>query len=120
MVDASDANAVKKSKQRAKDADRNRRIVLERLCGDALGRKFLWDLISSAHVFSQTVDVSPAGHAVMCYKEGERKMGLDLFNEIVAKFPQAYIAMTRENAKATLEEEEDDGRASDSADPSAG
>lgn len=107
MARADNENAVRKAKQDARDAERNRLVILERLCADALGRAFLWNLIADAHVFAQTVDFGPAGHGVMCFAEGERAMGLKLFNLIIKHFPQAYLAMTKENAAVKLEEEDE-------------
>lgn len=108
MARADNENAIAKAKQKARDDERNRLVVLERLCADALGRKFIWDMISASHVFAQTVDFGPAGHASMCFAEGERAVGLRLFNDIIKHFPQQYLAMTRENAAVKLEEEENE------------
>ncbi len=105
---ASDAKEIARAKQRQLDADNNRRIVLERLLSDSLGRKFLWDLIAGCNVFRQTVDTGPNGHAVMCFKEGQKSFGLELFNQIVTKWPQAYGLMTRENSGVDIDEEKQD------------
>lgn len=105
----------KKAEERARENRRNRLSVLGKLCNDPIGRKFLWNIIVDAHVFAQTVNTEPGGHAVMCFKEGERAMGLSLFNDIVAKFPAAYLAMTQENAAVKIDEDKDDGRNDDTS-----
>lgn len=112
---ASDPKAISRDKQRQADAARNRRIVLERLLGDALGRKFLWDVIADAGVFAQTVDVGPSGHAVMCFAEGRKSFGLGLLTEVTTQWPQAYMLMTRENASVKLEDD-NDGSSDDPSD----
>lgn len=113
-MDSSNEASVSRKKQLAADARRNRSIVLQRLLADAPGRKFLWDMIAEGHVFTQTVAFGPDGHAAMCFREGEKATALKLFNEIVGKYPQSYLQMTKENASVELEEENDGGPDADS------
>lgn len=114
MADASDEKQVSRAKQKAADRRRNHLRVLERLLADAPGRQFLWDMIEKGHVWAQTVDYQ--SHPRMCFKEGERTMALQLFNDIVQNYPQAYLLMTKENAAAADKLEEQDDGPSDTPD----
>lgn len=62
--------------------------------------------MADARVFEQTVDLSPQGHAIMCFREGEKSIGLRLFTEIITKFPASYMAMAKENTGIDIEEED--------------
>lgn len=79
-----------------------------------MGRKFLWDIMAEANVFSQLVDFGAAGHAAMCFNEGRRAFGLSLHNQIAAAYPSQYMSMVKENASAKLDEDDDDRTDTDS------
>lgn len=80
---------------------RNRREVLSQLLASPEGRKFLWNDLHEAHVFSQTY--VPGSFDGSSFNEGMRAKGLKLFNEITRGWPASYVQMTKENASVALQ-----------------
>lgn len=104
----------RKRQLRVKDKNLNDG-VLRGLLGSVDGRRWIWNQLGKMNVFSQTVDFSPAGHAVMAYAEGRRSLGLELLADVTRLAPEAYVLMTRENSAVELEIEEN-GRSTDDPD----
>src|SRR5882672_1744496 len=91
--DASDRKEVRKAEKAARQADRARQEVITELMSTTQGRQWLWDLLSSCHVFAQTFTASPL---MTAFSEGRRAVGLALLADVMFACPDQYITAARE------------------------
>ena len=95
--DASDKKQIgeKKNKQRlAIEAEANR---LSFMMNSEIGRAFMHDLLTKAHVFQSSF--SPDSERVTCFREGERNIGLRYFAKIQEGYLDKYMLMVEEFQK---------------------
>jgi len=64
-------------------------------------RAFVWRLLSRAHVFQTSADVSNPYNTF--FREGERNGGLQLMADVMRLCPQHYQTMAAESAKRDKE-----------------
>ncbi len=108
-------------KQQRKAADQRKhdlnieRQVIEGLMAHANGRRWVWLQLVAANVFVEGASLDPY---TMAYDKGRRTRGLDLLATVTKHTPAAYLTMTRENAPAAnqLQQEQDDDGSSDTSD----
>lgn len=105
---------IAKAQERAKLDQSNNDLVIKSLMSHPSGRRWLWLLVSRCGVFRSSFDPSAGGHSRMCFTEGQRTLGLELFGSITALCPEDYIRMTNENSPQKLKDLDDDRSDSDS------
>lgn len=112
---ASDRKQVREAEKSARLADQNRGAVIADLASRESGRRYLWDRIAEAGVFSTTYHDNPQR---MAYSEGQRAVGLALLNDFMSYAPDNFIqAMRESNARRIESDTRADARTS-SGDPS--
>lgn len=91
---ASDRKSVRELEKRARIAERERAEVITAIMSTRAGRSWMWDRLSSCHVFVTTFN----GDALQsAFQEGQRSMGLALLADIMAHCPDQYIHAMRES-----------------------
>jgi hypothetical protein len=60
------------------------------------GRRFIWNHLVKCHVFETSF--SP-NLSQTNFNEGERNIGLQIFNDIMENAPDKYMKMAEENSK---------------------
>ena len=91
--DASDRKSIRKAEKASRLADRARQEVIVNLMSTTFGRAWLWDLLSSCHVFGQTFSPDPL---MTAFSEGRRSVGLALLADVMLACPDQYITAARE------------------------
>ena len=91
--DASDRKSIRKAEKASRLADRARQEVIINLMSTTFGRAWLWDLLSSCHVFGQTFSPDPL---MTAFGEGRRSVGLALLADVMLTCPDQYITAARE------------------------
>ena len=92
MYDATNRAHIKAAAREAQIAERQRGEVVAAIMSLPAGRAWLLDILESAHVFVTSFNEPNR----MAFNEGERNIGLRLFNDIVRYCPDEYITMMRE------------------------
>lgn len=110
MTSATNERRIAQAQERAKRDRINEELVIKSLMSHRDGRRWLWLLVSKCGVFRSSFDPSAGGHSRMCFTEGQRTLGLELFGLITALCPADYIKMTNENSPQKLKELDDDGQ----------
>ncbi len=91
------------------------RMIITTLMSSVDGRRWVWLKLEAGHVFAQTVDLTPAGHAIMAFREGERAAALALLVDVMALAPQQFVNMLTENG--TAKDQADDRHDSSPSEP---
>ena len=110
---AADRKDIRRKEKEARIADRQRREVIGQIMSTAPGRAWLWDRLSSCHVFHTTFNGDALASA---FQEGQRSVGLALLADILAHCPDQYIQAMRE---ANERHDRNDNPASGRTDPDA-
>ena len=90
---AADRKWVREQQKLAKLVDARNQSVVVALMSSPDGRAYLWDKLEAAHIFHTSFSTDLAQ---MSFNEGERNLGLQLFNNIIRWSPDQYIQMIRE------------------------
>lgn len=91
---SSDEKQVSKAKKKAALDDALRLNVVKEVMADALGRRWIYGMLESAHIFHTSfVQGMPDATA---FKEGERNHGLRLLADVQEAAPESYLTMIRE------------------------
>jgi hypothetical protein len=114
MTSLTNERQLAKAQERAKQDKITEELVIKTLMSQPNGRRWLWLLVSKCGVFRSSFDPSAGGHSRMCFTEGQRTLGLELFGLITALCPADYIRMTNENSPQKIKEL-DDERSDDDA-----
>ena len=91
--DASDRKSIRKAEKASRLADRARQEVIVNLMSTTFGRAWLWDILTSCHVFGQTFSPDPL---MTAFAEGRRAVGLALLADVMSACPDQYITAARE------------------------
>src|SRR6266436_9303402 len=91
--DASDRKSIRRAEKAARQADRARQEVIVNLMSTTFGRAWLWDILTSCHVFGQTFSADPL---MTAFGEGRRAVGLALLADVMSACPDQYITAARE------------------------
>lgn len=94
--DASSKADVAAIKEKSKSADETHSDDIKWMMNDPRGRRIAWDLMSKCHVFESSF--SP-NLSQTNFNEGERNVGLRLFNDIMENASDQYMRMAEENSK---------------------
>lgn len=98
---ASDRKWVREQEKAAKIAERERAEVVVEMMATPQRRKYIWDKLSDAHIFSTTFSTDPIQ---MSFNEGERNAGIKLLNDIIQHCPEQFIEAMREaNGRRTID-----------------
>jgi hypothetical protein len=73
--------------------DREMRRIRD-VMSSALGREFIYELVTSANLFCTTFNPE---FGTMAFNEGRRSVGLQILSQLQAHVPQQYDLMMREN-----------------------
>jgi len=130
VVNAADRKSIRAAEKASRLADRDRGDVIRNLMSTSSGRRYIWDKLTSSHIFATSYSSDPIA---MAFAEGERNAGLLLLNDIIQWCPEQFILAMRESnerriaadriASAERSSDEDDGRdayRSDEADTADG
>ena len=83
-----------------KKAERDQRLQekndLRSIMDTAHGRRFIWRLLGHTGVFENGFHTDPG---IMAYKQGSRKIGVDLLIDIGCDFQRQYLTMQTEALK---------------------
>src|SRR6266403_5620180 len=116
--DASDRKSIRKAEKASRLADRARQEVIVNLMSTTFGRAWLWDILTSCHVFGQTLSPHPLMPA---FAEGRRAVGLALLADVMSACPDQYITAAREaNVRHNSNDRTTDAQLSGSSDPDGG
>ncbi len=116
--DASDRKSIRKAEKAARLADRARQEVIVNLMSTTFGRAWLWDLLSSCHVFGQTFSPDPL---MTAFSEGRRSVGLALLADVMLACPDQYITAAREaNVRHNSNDRSTSAELTGSPDPDGG
>src|SRR6266436_657334 len=91
--DASDRKSIRRAEKASRLADRARQEVIVNLMSTTFGRAWLWDILTSCHVFGQTFSPDPL---MTAFAEGRRAVGLALLADVMSACPDQYITAARE------------------------
>ena len=90
---ASDTKQIRKARAQAKIAETERQGVIFNLMSSPAGRNYVHDTLTRCHIFASSFNPSQLG---MAFNEGERNIGLQLLNDVMAFAPDQYVQMMRE------------------------
>ena len=90
---AADRKAVRRRIKEARQALAERQIVVLNLMSSPAGRSYMHERLVRCHIFSSSFNASSLG---MAFAEGERNVGLQDLNDVMAFAPDQYIQMMRE------------------------
>ena len=93
-LNTADRKSVRAAEKAAAIADRERGEVIVALASTQAGRRFLWDKLTSAHIFQTSFNLDSGQ---MAFAEGERNQGLLLLNDIIQWCPDQFILAMREH-----------------------
>ena len=113
--DTGSPKAVKKKIQKERLADKDRAAVVQALMGTRIGRRWIWELLESAHIFASSFR---GDDARTNFAEGERNHGLQLLAQIMRHSPEGFIMAMKEDKedddRSNNDSTSDDGSGSDS------
>jgi hypothetical protein len=96
--------------KQAADDRANEALVIKSLMGTPTGRRWMWQVLSTAQAFADDGNLDPQH---LAWKEGRRTVGLHLLGQVQTHCPAAYVQMTEEATGVQLtllqepQEEED-------------
>ena len=97
--DASNRKHIRAAEKAAAIAERERAEVVVEMMATVPRRRYVWEKLADAHIFSTTFSTDPIQ---MAFNEGQRNQGLALLDEIIRSCPDQFIlAMRESNARRT-------------------
>jgi hypothetical protein len=120
MTDSAiDRKSIRRREKAAAIANRQRQEVITGMMTTMAGRQWIWDLLTSAHMFDANTISDPRLSGIF---DGERNLGLRLLSDIMVACPDQFIQAMREaNDRAHTDERrsspEPDGGDPGSVDP---
>jgi hypothetical protein len=93
-LNTADRKSIRAAEKASRVADRERGEVIISIASTSAGRRYLWEKLESAHIFTTSWHDSPGR---MAFLEGERNTGLQLLNDIIRWCPDEFILMMREH-----------------------
>lgn len=102
-ANAADRKSIRAAEKAASAVADRRAAVTRNIMSTVEGREWMWDVLSSCHVFGQTF--VPGSPDITAFSEGQRAVGLRLLADILNHCPDAYIEAQREaNVRHTTDE----------------
>ena len=105
MPDFSNKKDIRRATKEAKLAQRQDQEIVTQLMSTTPGRSWMLRKLEACHVFSSSFNAQPH---FMAFSEGERNIGLQLLNDIMAACPDHYIQMMRERNERDAARSRDD------------
>lgn len=93
--DAGDRGQFRQKKDRAKLKRENEIEQMRKVLDTYEGRSVLWRILEQAGIYRQSF----TGNSETFFREGQRKVGLELLAEIEAASPRAYSKMRDEEVE---------------------
>lgn len=93
--DPSDPDQVNLRRRKAGREAKEKTDFLAEVMARKEGRKWIWSLLSAAHVFSSSVE--PNDPHMTYFREGERNGGLRILADVMRAAPDMYVLMQEEN-----------------------
>ena len=93
QLNAADRKSVRAAEKAAAIADRERGETIATIASTTSGRRYLWEKLEAAHIFTSVYNDLPER---MAFLEGERNQGLQLLGDIVQYCPDQFLEMMRE------------------------
>lgn len=100
--DATNRRHIRLAEKSAKLAETQRGDAIKGIMASAYGRQWMWDILQRCHVFS--VSFTSASALATAFAEGERNIGLQFLNDIMAYCPDEYVAMAKESHERDITE----------------
>lgn len=91
---AADRKWIREREKSAKLLDLANQSVVVSLMSTPDGRRYIWDKLELAHIFSTTFSTDALQ---MAFNEGQRNQGLQLLADIIRWCPDQYIQAMRES-----------------------
>ena len=70
------------------------------LMASKAGHRFIWRVLSQAKMF---IHNPITDHAAMAYREGQRRLGLMIFADIMEACPETYLKMIKTNQEVIID-----------------
>lgn len=90
------------------DADEYRKQELQDikdLLKTKAGHRFIWRILERAGIFRANPTQE---HAAMAEREGQRKLGLMIFADVIEACPEKYLAMIKTNQEVVINANENE------------
>lgn len=68
------------------------------------GHRFIWRILEKAGIFRTNPTHE---HAAMAEREGQRKLGLMIFADVIEACPEKYLAMLKTNQEVVIDANDD-------------
>ena len=92
-LNAADRKSIRAAEKAAKIVDANNQAVVVAIMSTESGRRYIWDKLTLANIFSTTFSTDSMQ---MAFNEGNRNQGLLLLNDIIEWCPEEFIQAMRE------------------------
>lgn len=93
QFNAADRKSIRAAEKAAKIVDANNQTVVVAIMSTEAGRRYIWDKLTLANLFSTTFSTDTMQ---MAFNEGNRNQGLLLLNDIIEWCPEEFIQAMRE------------------------
>jgi hypothetical protein len=90
---AADRKSIRAAEKAFAIAERERGEVVVEMMATQARRRYIWDKLGEAHIFSTSFSTDPTQ---MAFNEGQRNQGLVLLNDIIQYCPEQFIEAMRE------------------------
>ena len=90
---ASDRKSIRAAEKTSAIAERERGEVVVEMMATQARRRYVWEKLGAAGIFSTTFSTDPGQ---MAFNEGQRNQGLVLLNDIIQYCPEQFIEAMRE------------------------
>lgn len=97
--DAGDPEQVKERERAAKRRERDNREVIVAVLSSPAGRNWMWQILESANVFSQSFVPGPEQYSTV-FNEGRRSIGNEMLAQIMRAQPDAVVQLLKEHGDA--------------------
>ena len=108
QTNAADRKQVRAAEKAAAIAERERGEVVVEMMATPQRRRYVWEKLAAAGIFSTTFSTDPVQ---MAFNEGQRNQGLVLLNDVIQYCPEQFILAMREaNGRRTADDTIDANR----------
>jgi hypothetical protein len=101
---AGERKSVRAAEKVARLAERERHEVIVALMAHAAGRRYVWDRLSAANIFTATFSTDALQ---MAFAEGNRNQGLQLLSDVMQACPDQFILAMREANERSIRTDPD-------------
>ena len=102
QTNAADRKQIRAAEKAAAIAERERGEVVVEMMATTPRRRYVWEKLAAAGIFSTTFSTDPVQ---MAFNEGQRNQGLVLLNDVIQYCPEQFILAMREaNGRRTADD----------------